>query len=1088
MRRILPSFFLLMVLANIHAQERLLSIESVDKRISMIRQLPLDAEMEKAVAFARENNLPVRMKYKDGTVIEIKRLTATGMPMYYKTFNLNAAKTLSTDKVWEGGGLGLNLSGAGIVVGLWDGGAIRTSHQEFGGRAMQMNKNIDLNSHATHVAGTIGASGVNPSARGMANLCRIEGYDWDNDDAEMRLAAIQGLLISNHSYGFIQGWEYNDEENRWQWWGDESVSETEDYLFGYYGEYARVWDEIAYEFPSYLIVKSAGNDRGEERPSGTEHYIFEDGDWILSTKTRDRDGGGLGFESIGTQATAKNILTVGAINDLTGGYVSGVDVEVADFSAFGPTDDGRVKPDIVGNGLRVYSSNSDNDDSYSAQDGTSSSSPNVAGSLALLQQQYKESNGSHMLASTLKALVLHTADDAGNSGPDYKFGWGIMNTAKASFQISDDPGYRIREETLLDQDVFAESFYCPGEEDIRVTVAWTDPPGKVPGIRLDPKNKILVNDLDIRMIKEADGTVIKPFVLNPSAPGTPAGNGDNVIDNVEQILIEAPKKGFYRLEISHKSILKDNQQDFSQVISGLEQEYMAYGYNEIHQYNGEIILTSGESYQDTMDVQWLIRPDNGQPIILNFSDFETEQDNDLLSVYDGEDETAPLLAQFSGHLTNPDTLLVSSGGTLYLTFTSNSDVTGQGFVANYCSVPPEGQYTIRGELYPCEGTTETYLALGQNGAWFVWDTEDQWEYIEWESNNIDLVIGNTLNTLKVLPVNHCGSGMEASLELLPLQGVPALSTYTGDTLACLGDSCVLKVDAFDHTEYDWILPGIWEGESQVDTLLYIPKSETGIIQVSALNSCGRSQPLRIEPNVIDVPDFEYIITEKEPPCATSAQSFYVYADSENQYLWEAGGDWEILGDAESDTVLLKVGSMQSTIYIKAYNKCGERISDRTFSPAPFPPEPELTETRTSYDYPFLTVPNSDAFDSFIWLLDGETLPVNEDVGLSSVVANRNGLYTVIGLSSEGCANLTDEGISIDQKRFRFLAYRINETKVVMENGTKSSAEITFFSLSGEACFTSVISPGYNEIPFLRSGIYFIQVRQAGESSAIKVYF
>ncbi len=93
------------------------------------------------------------------------------------------------------------------------------------------------------MSGTIGARGIDGDARGMANEVIIEAYDWDNDLEEMDAAAADGLLLSNHSYGYIVGFDYNSEERRWQWWGDTEISQEEDYLFGYYHPEARAFDQ-----------------------------------------------------------------------------------------------------------------------------------------------------------------------------------------------------------------------------------------------------------------------------------------------------------------------------------------------------------------------------------------------------------------------------------------------------------------------------------------------------------------------------------------------------------------------------------------------------------------------------------------------------------------------------------------------------------------------------------------------------------------------------------------------------------------------------------------------------------------------------
>lgn len=174
-----------------------------------------------------------------------------------------------------------------------------------------MNPAAEVAGHSTHVGGTIGAKGVDSNARGMANEAILESYDWSNDLQEMRQAAAAGLLISNHSYGFIVGFDFDTEEDRWQWWGDTDISEEEDYNFGYYHDEAKAYDEIAYTYPNYLIVKSAGNDRGEGPSPGAEHYVWENGEWVASTMIRQKDGGDNAYECLGPVSTAKNILVVG---------------------------------------------------------------------------------------------------------------------------------------------------------------------------------------------------------------------------------------------------------------------------------------------------------------------------------------------------------------------------------------------------------------------------------------------------------------------------------------------------------------------------------------------------------------------------------------------------------------------------------------------------------------------------------------------------------------------------------------------------------------------------------------------------------
>ncbi|MDX2306037.1 MAG: S8 family serine peptidase [Microscillaceae bacterium] len=534
------------------------------------KQTALDQKNE-AEKIARQNGWEIRKVLTDGSVIELIKIDENGQPLYYKTDNLEAAQTLSTNRLWSGGDLGLNLSGFGLShkidnifyarLGVWDGGAVRKTHNEFknGDNLVVQRDNVStLNDHATHVSGTLVGRGANPSAQGMAWRAQLDAHDWNSDESEMALAASRGMLISNHSYGFIAGWRSSG--GSWLWYGDQSVSVVEDYKFGFYDGTSEQWDNIAYNAPYYLIVKSAGNDRGEG--VGT------------SPITAEKDGGSDGYDCISLNGNAKNILTVGAVNPITS-YNGPSSVVVASFSSWGPTDDGRIKPDICGAGVGIFSSVANSDDAYSYYSGTSMATPNVSGSLLLLQEHYENENGNgnFMRSATLKALVIHTADETGSfAGPDYKFGWGLMNTARAAELISKNAqqnGQLISERELNNGDIYSQSFTPTGNQPLIFTISWTDPAGKSPLKSLNPVDLMLINDLDMRI---SDGTnTYLPYILDPSNPDAPAFTGDNFRDNVEKIYIANPNPNkVYTLTITHKKTLASGLQNFSLIVSGVE--------------------------------------------------------------------------------------------------------------------------------------------------------------------------------------------------------------------------------------------------------------------------------------------------------------------------------------------------------------------------------------------------------------------------------------------------------------------------------------------------------------------------------------
>ena len=509
----------------------------------------------------------------NGGAMQLVGISQNGIPQYIKTDNTGAAKTIGTDKVNPGGSLGLNLSGSGMTnrIGVWDGGAVRLTHQEFQSRAVQTDGATNLIDHATHVAGTMVAGGVAAGAKGMAFQAPLKCHDWNDDNSEMSAAAAAGMLISNHSYGNVSGWEYDETSNQWRWHGDVSISSTEDIKFGMYESEAQQWDQVVYNNPFYLPFKAAGNDRGNQ-PSGSNSKTYFDsniGDWTpFSGTVPPADGQ---YDCISTYGNAKNIITIGAVNKILNGWSSSNSVVMSSFSGWGPTDDGRIKPDVCAAGVDLYSSYSASNTTYGNSSGTSMSSPNASGSALLIQQHFNNLNARFLRASTLKGLIIHTADEAGsNVGPDYSFGWGLMNTAKAVQVITDSGTNSIIESQIpVALTAYTRTIVASGSSPLRLTLCWTDVPANPSsGTILDDPNSKLVNDLDIRLTRVSDNQIFNPYLLNPAIPSAAATTGDNTRDNIEQIHIGAPTAGIYTIRISSKRALSANQ-SFSLLISGI---------------------------------------------------------------------------------------------------------------------------------------------------------------------------------------------------------------------------------------------------------------------------------------------------------------------------------------------------------------------------------------------------------------------------------------------------------------------------------------------------------------------------------------
>jgi len=511
-----------------------------DYNVALIKSKALEfkileeKERSRAYKYALENNIPLSYTDEKGNFHQLMKLTPDGYPIYFATENQAAAKSTRAVQLNTGGSLGLTLNGQGMVARVWDGGTVRAEHNHFGGRVVSIDDagGTTYIQHATHVTGTILANSTNLAHRGMAYEATGRTFNWTDDQTEVLDEVLGGMLISNHSYGVPL------------------TASLPSWYIGTYDSAAKNWDEIAYLAPYYLMVASAGN-------SGGENFNV---DPIL-----------YGIDKLTGNKTAKNNLVIANCHDVTVNEVGDIMgfVGISSSSSQGPTDDRRIKPDLTGNGMGLTSTSHQTNTSFATLDGTSMASPNVAGTLLLLQQHHNNLTTKFMKAATLKGLACHTADDSGNIGPDINFGWGLLN-AKAAAQAITSNGLNawISEERLNQGQTYTTTVKSLGISPLKATACWTDVPGD-PNNGQRPANDLkraLVNDLDVRITR--NGTTYFPWKLDSDPTLEAIRIGDNNIDNVEQVKIDAPDAGDYVITVTHKGNLVTNKQDFSLIITG----------------------------------------------------------------------------------------------------------------------------------------------------------------------------------------------------------------------------------------------------------------------------------------------------------------------------------------------------------------------------------------------------------------------------------------------------------------------------------------------------------------------------------------
>ena len=496
-----------------------------------------EKERTRAYKYALENNIPLSYTDEKGNFHQLMKLTPDGYPIYFSTENQAAAKSTRAIHLNTGGSLGLTLNGQGMVARVWDGGKVRTQHNHFGTRVVCVDDTgTDYNFHATHVTGTVLANGAT-NIRGMAYEANGRTFNWTDDETEVLDEVLGGMLISNHSYGVPVT--------------SPSGTTLPSWYIGTYDSEAKIWDEIAFLAPYYLMVASGGNS-GEDQ-NNSDPIAF-------------------GFDKLTGNKTAKNNLVVAnaedAIIDVNGNLTSPLVINSS--SSQGPTDDRRIKPDITGNGTNLLSTGSNGNSATTTLTGTSMASPNVAGTLLLLQQHHNNLTTKFMKAATLKGLACHTADDSGNIGPDAVFGWGLLN-AKAAAQAITSNGLNawISEEKLNQGQTYSITVKSLGTNPLIATACWTDVPGDANNGQREANDltRALVNDLDVRITR--NGTTYFPWKLDSDPTFDATRFGDNNIDNVEQVKIDVPPVGDYVITVTHKGTLVNNKQDFSLIITGV---------------------------------------------------------------------------------------------------------------------------------------------------------------------------------------------------------------------------------------------------------------------------------------------------------------------------------------------------------------------------------------------------------------------------------------------------------------------------------------------------------------------------------------
>ena len=436
-------------------------------------------------------------------------MTVEMMPFGKKLHNNKSANLIGVQKAR----VKYKLSGDGVKVGIVDGGEVDSNHKEFSGRLTSMTKK-DVSDHSTHVAGSIGSAGKNKGSKGMAYESEIYSYDfYGNIPVVIKGGKVQkGIDVFNNSWGWKIGWEYDGIYLPgwgfiWSWYGDS--------LFGRYTSESRAYDANI-RGKNINVVFSAGNDRNDG--PGLDYFYYDVAKdviyygWFYGEEDT--------WKTIGPTGSSKNVLTVGATNGKA---------NMSEFSSWGPTADGRVKPEVTAPGVSIFSTMPKGQ--YGRMSGTSMAAPITTGSIALIIEHWRNQFDEDPNPEVIRALVAATATDLGTKGPDYKFGFGALNMAEACKFINDNDEKQLIVQTGIKRgksNVYDLTIGSSKYKEMRVVVAW-----------LDPAGPSLVNDLDVT-VTSPKGKKYKAWGLNPGNPGVKAKQIGNYRDNIEVVTVNKP--------------------------------------------------------------------------------------------------------------------------------------------------------------------------------------------------------------------------------------------------------------------------------------------------------------------------------------------------------------------------------------------------------------------------------------------------------------------------------------------------------------------------------------------------------------------
>jgi uncharacterized membrane protein len=437
-----------------------------------------------------------------------------------------------------------DLDGSGQIVAVADAG-LDEDHGDFGSRVVGSydvigdGSTADMHSgHGTHVSCTVLGDGFRGGYGGVAQAAELYFQAMENDNTgNFQSPSLNNLLNTAYNAGA---------RTHTNSWGSSAASQQSKY-------------------------NSETEDVDDRANNYDRYYNGAEGLTILFAAGND----GPGASTVSPPATAKNVISVGNHKNR---YSGSPDVMMSGSSR-GPTEDGRIKPDLVAPGGYVRSCRAQeaadtgsatwSNTYYLEYTGTSMATPNAAGAALMIREYLEEiAQRPSPQGALVKALMVLGAQDIGTRDiPNDDEGWGRVNL-RNTLAPSSGQGIWVDDRSVMSGTGNSKSYpfnVTQASGLFKVVLTWSDERGS----RFSTAQ--LVNDLDLE-VTAPDGTV---YLGNDFANGrsVTGGTADDV-NNLEVVLIDAAAAGTWTVKVKDAQHSGSKTQPYAVAVLG-------YGVNDL---------------------------------------------------------------------------------------------------------------------------------------------------------------------------------------------------------------------------------------------------------------------------------------------------------------------------------------------------------------------------------------------------------------------------------------------------------------------------------------------------------------------------